>query len=533
MFDENAAKHALDILKQRQTTMFIGAGIGVEAGLPDWSNAIIELSNYIREYDRSISSIMLERVENKNLLSAAQLYFHSETTQDIQITGLEKVFGKTPNINRNIKNLVGLKALNFITTNYDFTIENAWAEIKGKSLASFSNTEDDFISAHRHLNSLNPFIIHIHGIITKPMHLVLSRDHFNKIKENESYMTLLRHIMMNNSFLFVGFSFYDPAISLFLEYIKDKVQLKCDKTSFAAIPDNNRSISDFLTSSNIIPIVYESRESHKGLWELIRWLYDESKINGKVPKTKVRQSENEILKLKYNLASVYTHFRIRSQYKPVYESILKGIIHFIGYSLNFQKESVTKERLSLELSSFLHIGNSEAEAIVINVLESLIMDKKVALQNSYYEFSPIDDSIDTHLNILVQSIKDRASVRYATSLPFKNDDIREFLLSVLVTDGVRLAHTILSKCPIPTFSIQDIFEKCYDDMNFSQSYRNIFIRSAMSLFESPNQSEAKILGEISRTAFLTDLTYDRKTRLASILLKPPVESIFSPAGLVV
>ena len=39
------------------------------------------------------------------------------------------------------------------------------------------------------------------------------------------------------------------------------------------------------------------------------------------------------------------------------------------------------------------------------------------------------------------------------------------------------------------------------------------------------------LTELDR--FLPVKSYDRKTRLASILLKPPVESIFSPAGLVV
>jgi len=323
MFDKDTAKEIFPELYKGNISVFAGAGVGAEAGLPGWSAALYELSAFIRNYDRSISEIMAQRIRDGNFSQAAQFYYMANTTEENKIQGLEQVFGKKCEVTSNLKTLISLNIKHFITTNYDMTIEETWSSINASSIPSFSNTPDDFIGAHRYLSrNKEPFVIHIHGVITKATTLVLCKDHYDKIKNIEAYSQFLRHLIMTRSLLFVGFSFLDPAIKSFLDYANSVLKFICDNPSFAAIPETNKDLVPFLQASNVTPIVYKSTDNHAGLWALIKWLKDELKKTHTSHIPVSIYSDSEINKLKHNLAAVYTHFRIKAKYRSVQDAIL-------------------------------------------------------------------------------------------------------------------------------------------------------------------------------------------------------------------
>ncbi len=529
MFDEKNAGYVLKAIKQGKSCIFAGAGVGMEANLPGWDDALKGLASYIGQFDHNIEAIILDRIAKKQYLEAAEFYFLADTIEVNKIHGLEQFFGKPPQINDNLKSLLNLNINQFITTNFDCTLEDSWSQVKQSHIASLSNAPDDFLSAHRLISQDKPLVSHIHGIIIKPTSLVLCRSHYKKLLDISEYFHFLRHLLMTRSILFLGFSFDDPALKAFIEYTKAKLQLICDKPSFAIISDDDRELRDFLQQAGITPVCFKKDKDFSALWGLIRWI--ENKLReSKIPDQALPSENEEIVKLKYNLASVYTHFKIRRSYKNIYESILAGIVHFAGNILINQGKETKEANICKYIAAFLHISEKEATTIVRKTLDSLIINKQASFENDSYLFTKIDDSIDKDLAIIVKSIQDRCKIRYLYAITIPEDQIRNFIYSSLVADGVRLAHSILTKYPIPEASLEDILERKFDSLFGSKHKDKTFITKTLwSLFNSPNKKEAEILGTISRIAFLTDLSL-HEPDLNSLNIKRNIQHIYLDAS---
>lgn len=473
---------------------------------------------------------MRDRISKKKYLDAAQFYYMADTTADTRSRGLETIIGRAPKINDNIKCLIRLDCKHFITTNYDSTLEDAWASVCGNAIDSLANGTDDFTGAHRLMNQDKPFVIHIHGKMANPNSIVLSRSHYDSLTKRPEYFEFLRHVLMTKSILFIGFSFYDPALQAFMEYTKAHLQLRCEQPSYALIPRDYHDLANFLKEANTEPICFDQKDDHSGLWEMIRWFKAELKKDAQI-QARPPSADEEVAKLKHNLAAVYTHFRIRAKHHGVYDAILVGIVHFIGQSITKQGQLVTLTNTSEALAEFLHIGLEAATSIVENSLSSLVRNDQAWMENNHYMFAEIDDSIDTDLDILVRSIRERAKMRYSATFHFTDQKIREFILQSLVTDGVRLAHSILAKYPLPLSSIGKIFNEIYDTLfGSSPQTKDSFLRTAYSLFEKPNKKEAKILGSVSRIAFLSDLALHQPD-LKSLNMRNPIRHVYLDASI--
>ena len=147
MFDQQNAGLALQAIKQGKSCIFAGAGVGMEAKLPSWDEALKGLASYIGQFDKYSEAIILERIKKKLYLEAAEYYFLADTIDNNKLHGLEQLFGKPPQINDNLKSLIKLNIKQFITTNYDLTIEESWSRVNQSSIPSLSNGADDFTSA--------------------------------------------------------------------------------------------------------------------------------------------------------------------------------------------------------------------------------------------------------------------------------------------------------------------------------------------------------------------------------------------------
>jgi hypothetical protein len=253
-----------------------------------------------------------------------------------------------------------------------------------------------------------------------------------------------------------------------------------------------------------------------------------------LPVVSIDTEDEEITKLKHNLASIYTHFKIRRNYQSIYESTVDGIVHLLGGSIEKTGHEPTIDNIADEISKFFNIGKGRATLIAQRSMGALVASnyaipkpKKI----NTFSFVEVDTSIHTDLLTLVKSIRDRSKLRYSREIRFSDAQVCEFILLALVIDGVRIAHSIITSYPMPDTSTEDIFKKSYSIIfKESPAASEHFINAAWSLFTHPDRKEAEILGSISKVAFLADLSL-HEPDLTSLNIKKPFHRVALDASI--
>lgn len=113
-----------DILSQPDTVLFIGSGISLWSGLPNWSKLIDELAQFLDENGIDSAHVRREAVSG-DLLQAASYGFYTLTKLKVgEFMRKACRFGeaKPHEIHRKI---ISLGPSCFITTNYDDLIEES------------------------------------------------------------------------------------------------------------------------------------------------------------------------------------------------------------------------------------------------------------------------------------------------------------------------------------------------------------------------------------------------------------------------
>ena len=79
---ETESKHLQDfksLLSRGGYVLFVGAGVGVEAGLPSWQTALHELADALAEYSNPRALVMREEIgQNRYPYAAEEFYSASE-----------------------------------------------------------------------------------------------------------------------------------------------------------------------------------------------------------------------------------------------------------------------------------------------------------------------------------------------------------------------------------------------------------------------------------------------------------------------
>lgn len=84
-------------------------------------------------------------------------------------------------------------------------------------------------------------VVRIHGCAEVPQSMVLSETQFRGLLECSPYIDLLTQTFLHKSVLFLGFSFYDPAIKYVLEQIEKRFGVAPHGRHMAILPADNAS----------------------------------------------------------------------------------------------------------------------------------------------------------------------------------------------------------------------------------------------------------------------------------------------------
>lgn len=216
MFNEDLIR---DLARQR-VVLFLGAGVS--------SSAEIGGDHAFKGWPDFLSSAALSRPEplktQVNKLICARDYLlacellqvdYGDAWGDI----VTEEYGRAATPSHLHEKLISLGQRIIITTNFDKLIESAWtASIKPgdryfKTITRVDSSIFKILKDHD-----TPYVIKIHGSIDDTSSLVFSRsEYIRHAFGNENYSLFIDSLLLNYTFLYVGFSMDDPAILSLME----------------------------------------------------------------------------------------------------------------------------------------------------------------------------------------------------------------------------------------------------------------------------------------------------------------------------
>ena len=175
--------------------VFIGAGLSIPCGFPSWNELVEPFANKL--------GLRLER--DTDLSEVVDYYRHNFPHSEIEQFIVKKI-DRYCKPSRTHMILASLPIKTYWTTNYDRLIENAFRE-QGKHI----DVKLDESKIITHAPNRSAVLYKMHGDILAPGKIVLARSDYEEYAtKHPIFTTVLKNDLLLKSFLFLGFSFYDP-----------------------------------------------------------------------------------------------------------------------------------------------------------------------------------------------------------------------------------------------------------------------------------------------------------------------------------
>jgi len=260
-----------DLARQR-VVLFLGAGVsasavtakgGKIAGWPAFLNAMAA------KVEEPLKTQVESLINSKDFLLACEL-LQSNLADDWEQLVSEE-FGQVAEPSSLHRALLQLRQRIILTTNFDKLLEMAWGA-SGQGGTHYAKViskidADIFKVLKSHDSS---YLLKIHGSVDDAQTLIFSRSEYIRMAfVNESYAGFLENLLLNYTFLFVGFSMDDPAITSLMEMYALRYPSARPHyiISPSGIPDNIIQIHKRLRKLAVIQ--YDPKDDHSELAPLI------------------------------------------------------------------------------------------------------------------------------------------------------------------------------------------------------------------------------------------------------------------------
>ncbi|HAU8291631.1 SIR2 family protein [Vibrio vulnificus] len=198
-----------EAVKNNKLVIFVGAGLSVNCGLPNWKDIVLELLEYNKEsickasaYIDALDSGILEPLEVldkvKNEKKRIFNFFEDKLSQK-----------KSSELHKKI----GLISSRFVTTNFDRLIE------ENVDVSVVTQSSDYNLSK---IDSKSNFVLKIHGDIQQVDNCIIFSEQYKELYSSERFSTFqLKKIFSTYNVLFIGFSFSDPYVTELFDNISE------------------------------------------------------------------------------------------------------------------------------------------------------------------------------------------------------------------------------------------------------------------------------------------------------------------------
>jgi hypothetical protein len=181
-----------------ECVLFVGAGLSRGAGMPDWSELTSRLAGEL-----NISS-----TDRTDYLDVAQ-WFREKFGQQALANIVRQTFDDSAN--ETVPSLahyllLALPVRFVITTNYDTLLERTLVSLKRYPVRVVQQ-EDVVRTGH----GAGVYVVKFHGDVGSPDEIVLCRDDYDAFfQQRPALAALLEGLLLNRTFLFIGYGLRDP-----------------------------------------------------------------------------------------------------------------------------------------------------------------------------------------------------------------------------------------------------------------------------------------------------------------------------------
>lgn len=487
--------------------LFTGAGVSMLAGLPDWKELLSKMAELIRSTDALTANQMLQYVAKGNLTKAAEYFWVTDEVRDGDKNTILKTLLGTYD-RQPLEPLASLPFKGALTTNFDRSILDAIAVAK-KQVPRDYRLGDATFSEAAWENEL--FVARIHGCIEAPQSMVLSESQFKRLLESEPYIDLLIQNFLHKQVLFLGFSFYDPAIRYVLEQVENRFGCASPGRHLAILPDTNASeLIKKANHLNIAVVKYNTANNHRALWDGVAAY---AKSLTKVHPRTVVPAAHPYAAAKQYLAACYARVSVTSAYTPLREIVIEGVL-----SASLQEshpKSLGLPDLREKVRKALGVKGKEINELVDRALKELVNAKLVRKHKdqdvkgarfAWVAAPEVASTLNNAIETLKTSVCNRAYVQEGWKPPQHVADVIEmFLREVIHRRGWDLGAAFAAgKAPDNLAFLPVLLEV---GGKLSAFDRERVKRTLESLFQRPTEQEAPLLDELGRISFAVELAF--------------------------
>lgn len=487
--------------------LFAGAGVSMLAGLPDWKGLLSQMAESVRPADALTANHMLQYVAKGSLTKAAEYFWLTEEVLDgDKNTTLKKLLGAADS--KPLEPLASLPFKGALTTNFDRSILDAIAVVRKQVPRDYRLGDATFSAA---VWETELYVARIHGCIEAPQSMVLSESQFNRLLESTPYIDLLTQTFLHKSVLFLGFSFYDPAIKYVLEQVERRFGAAPPGRHLAILPETNASeLIQKANRLNIAVVKYDTADNHRVLWDGIATY---AKSLTKAPARAVVSAAHPFAATKQYLAACYARASVASANTPLRAIVIEGVL-----SASLQEshpKSLGLPDLHEKVRKALGVKGKEVNELVDGALKELINAKLVRkhrdqeIKGARFAWigapevaSTLNDAIET----LKASICNRVYVQEGWRPPkHVADVIGTFLREVIHRRGWDLGAAFAAGKAPDNLAFRPVLLEVGSKL--SAFDRERVERTLESLFQRPTEQEAALLGELGRVSFALELAF--------------------------
>lgn len=492
--------------------IFTGAGVSVRTGLPTWKALVIQLAEQLRRADPLTTQMMLECVNEGDYTTAID-YFNitKKMVEGEKLRILKDQFKKF-----DAKSISAVGELPFkscITTNFDRSILDAIAIARQTTAVDYKYGDASFRQAQWE-DSL--FVARIHGAAEYPESIILSDGQFDALLKDDVYKDLLRDCFINRNVLFMGFSFYDPAIKHVFTEIDKRFGPATPGRHMALLPEDISS--EFLSKAsrlNIEIIKYDPVNHHASLWMGIESF---NKTKFAQPNMPPAVTITPFDATKRYLAACYSRAKTQDSSTALRHVVIEGVVSALLQEA--APTSLTRADILEKVRLQLGIKGKDAEKILNKATKSLIDDGLCIKQNgsrvsgvryAWKGEAAEESMLDASINTLCRSFADRAFLeeKWSVSEAIKLKIIALFH-HLIKRRGWDLGAAFASGKTPENISIEAVLAEC--NLKLVAFDQERALRVLKNMLFHPTAEESKLLGELGRVSFAMELAFHAPER---------------------
>jgi hypothetical protein len=410
-----------------------------------------------------------------------------------------------------LKDIATLPFRSCLTTNFDRSILDAFAVARGAAPRDYRLGDKTLAEA---VWEKQFFVARVHGCVESPSEIVLSGAQFDRLLQGDVYVDLLTRTFTNKAVLFLGFSFYDPAIRHVLELIDKKFGPSPPGRHTALIP---RGFNEFLQKAhrlNIDVVEYEPADRHAALWEGIAEAASALK-KVKATSTTVANPPSLLRPMKKYLAACFARAQVASSAVSLSEIVLEGVVSAVVQAV--APKGIPFHEIREAIRQSIGLRGDDVDEPALGALKSLIEAKLIRRQRSKgekgYKYSWIGavepgGGLGAAIDKLVVSVLDRAYVQegWRPKDAAVKDVIRDFMINAVQHRGWDLGAAFAAGRPPDGVDVLQILAES-GAARLSALDRERIVRTLDSMFLRPTADEAELLGELGRVSFALELAF--------------------------